>query len=360
MSAQRKWSAEIIVSAIKARHENGEPLNSNYIQKNCSPLYQAACKHLGSWKAAVEAAGIPYDSVKVKVPNREVVWTKDIIVRRIKARHENGEPLNSNHVQQNERRLYAATVKYFGSWKAAVEAAGILYDSVYTGVKPYWSKELVIAEIKKRSAQGKSISHGLVTEENNSLVHAAKRFFPGPYSWRKARVAAGFSQIDEPSFKKWNKKIVIRIIRKLREKGVSLNVGAMREGNLSKLYSAGCKYFGSWKAAVEAAGVPYKKVRKVRSWTKRKIIKEIRKLLKQGIRLNLKNVQKIDAGLLGAAISRFGSWGAAVEAAGISYRSHCKVWSTKAWLQRMTHEEYRQTLGSARSHSKTFKERRKK
>ena len=65
--------------------------------------------------------------------------------------------------------------------------------------------------------------------------------------------------------------------------------------NYQELLAAGIRYFGTWRAAIEAAGIPYDSVRKYRDWSKERIIETIQRLEKDGRRslLPLHDAQQV-------------------------------------------------------------------
>lgn len=354
----RKWSREIVVEHILLRKKEGKPLNSNHIQTNHVPLYLAACNYFGSWKAGIEAAGLSYDDVrvtKVACP----VWGKDKIAAVIQRRYKLKQPLNSNHIQTKEPRLYASAVKYFGGWSQAIKAAGLDYSLLRKRPPTRaWTKEALVTAVIERAAKGLSIGGGDVCVADRGLYNAANRLL-GRHSWAKARVLAGFDPIDPRPWKVWDTAKVRAEVRRLHEHGVPLNTSAIVANGHTKLLAAGIKVFGSWARAIRAAGLDYSKIRKSRMnwWTRPRILMCIRLLERRGIRLSHRDIQKSHCALLGSAVARFGSWSQAVEAAGISYQRHCRVWSTKAWLRRMDSEKFASLIETAQRHSKRRKNR---
>lgn len=350
----QKWSKEIVVSHILERHRGGEKLSSGYMQKNCSPLYQAGCIYCGSWRKAIKAAGIDYDSIKIKQRVRPV-WSKEKIIADIQKMVREKKPLNSNHVQTKEWRLYRAASTYFGGWSQAITAAGLDYSKLRKK-KPMrsWSRAAIVAEVIQRANQGFSIRGGDVCVEDQGLYLAAKRYF-GSGGWAKARTLAGFDPIDPSPWEIWNAKTVCEEILRLHESEVALNTGALQGSPYEYLLGAGRKMFGSWAKAIKAAGLNYSAIRKTRQvgwWTKPRILMCIRSLEKRGVRLSHNAIRDSHGALLAIAVHYFGSWSQAVEAAGISYRLHCRVWSTKAWLRRMREDEYDTTLERAKTHAR--------
>ncbi len=209
-----------------------------------------------------------------------------------------------------------------------------------------WTKQLIAQEIIRRSALELSIRGGDVCIQDHGLYQAAMRHF-GKKGWARARVLAGFSSTDPDARVIWNERTVCEEILLLYYNGVSLNTASMQKSGNAHVYSAGCKVFGNWAKAVKAVGLDYSKIRKMHPhgwWTKSRVLKTIKGLEREGVRLSSKAMQQSGRGLVAAAIILFGSWSQAVEAAGINYREHCLTWSTKAWLRRMDEDEYKKNL----------------
>lgn len=90
------------------------------------------------------------------------------------------------------------------------------------------------------------------------------------------------------------------------------------------VHAAAIRLFGSWKKAIEACGIDYKSVRKYRTWTREKVIEEIKKRYEAGQDISSNHIQHHGKSLYMAAVTRFKSWGKAINAAGIDY-SHIRL-----------------------------------
>ena len=73
-------------------------------------------------------------------------WSAERVLNEIRQWKEKGEALYANHVRLNYQELLAASIRYYGSWQKAVEAAGISYEAVRKYRK--WSKEVIVEEIR--------------------------------------------------------------------------------------------------------------------------------------------------------------------------------------------------------------------
>lgn len=58
----KRWSKDIIIAEIRARHEAGKPCNYMGTRPDQSGLVSAARRYFGNWTNALEAAGVPAKS----------------------------------------------------------------------------------------------------------------------------------------------------------------------------------------------------------------------------------------------------------------------------------------------------------
>lgn len=249
-------------------------------------------------------------------------WTRERIVEEIRKLHAKGVPLNMASV----RRVFSALVatacsrKYFGSWRAAVEAAGINYDEVVQIKR--WTPDAVLQEIRRLHRQGVDLRPSAVARIRQTLVLTARRYFGG---WREALKKAGvdydeYVQRLNDRRVQTDKQQVIEAIRRLYQEGKWEEISGTWRYHLS-LFRKARHRFGSWRAAVEAAGLDYDEVVQRQKWTRERIVREIQRLYAEGKDLSVTAVQRTYPSLLAIAQSPryFGSWRAAVEAAGLDY-----------------------------------------
>ena len=341
----QKWSKELVIREILERKSHGEKLNSDHAQKNLHRLYLAACVYFGGWRQAIEAAGIPYAEVRIKEPNRKKVWSKEIIIETILRMHAAGENLNSNFIQTKRMKLYGASIKYFGGWKQAVEAAGLDYEKIRKKKLRTWSKKALAEEILRRYRLGLSIRGGDVAKLYGGVYQAAMRHF-GKNGWARARKFAGLPRQDPDPRLIWTKRSVVAEIRRLFKEGVRLNTGNLQT-KYGYILAAGRKVFETWEKAIRAARLDYSAIQKMKSpgwWNKIRVIQAIQKLVAAGVRLSSKSVHLSHGDVFSAAVVRFGSWSQAVEAAGIDYSKHSLLWSTKATIRKMSDSDYEELL----------------
>jgi hypothetical protein len=107
---------------LRARHRRGKPMTAVATQREEGRLVYAACKHFGTWKAAMRAAGLGAvvdTSYSLPAPS-----AKDV-VRMLQARHRRGRDMSCTTVRRDDGRLGRAAYKHYGSWRAAMTAAGL-------------------------------------------------------------------------------------------------------------------------------------------------------------------------------------------------------------------------------------------
>lgn len=335
--SRKIWDAETVVSAVQALHRQGSKVNTTYVLRNQQRLYSAGVRYFGTWKKVLEAANLSH-----AVPTRNT-WSKEIIVAKIIELRDGQEPLHNHHIKKNHSILYTVSCQYFGSWKAAVEAAGIDYDSVRRATHRKWSRDAIVKEILRRRNEGLSVSGSIVQVEDIGLYEAAGFHF-GKGGWASARQAAGLPRRDPRPGIIYDRRVVIYGLTKLYAEGHDINVAAFLGSSHMNLMTAGIRLFGSHDKALAAAGFDPEKIRKQRRWSKSKVLREIRALEKAGARLNWWTIGQTHPALCGVAVRLFGTWGQAVEAAGIDYRRHLRQWSTKTWLRHMSEREYERIL----------------
>lgn len=182
-----RWNKEQIAGEILHLYSAKQPLNYGHVQKNHLRLLRAATRHFGSWQAAVEFAGLDYQKIR-----RYQIWTRERIVEQIQQYHEAGQDLSWRHVSTElDPPLAAAAIRTnrFGSWQAALEAAGLEYEEIRRN--RCWDADAIVEELQRLHAEGSSLRVSDAAVERPALVAAARRRFDG---WYEAVTAAG---IDE-------------------------------------------------------------------------------------------------------------------------------------------------------------------
>jgi hypothetical protein len=167
---------------------------------------------------------------------------------------------------------------------------------------------------------GENLNYAAVAASHISLLRAATRYFG---TWEAAITFAGLNYEEIRRYKSWNRQRIITRIQELYENGVDLSWRNVCNHVDPQLAAAATKksHFGSWREALNAAGLDYETIRRYRDWDDDRVLDLVREYANKGQQLNAKNVQQEDVALITAARRRFDSWHEALSAAGLDYRA---------------------------------------
>lgn len=181
------WSKEIIKKTIREIYENGEPINSGYIQKNYYRLFSASRNYFGAWKNAIEASGFSYKEI-----SKNKSYTEDSLIVELQYRHNKGIKI------VGDKKIQHWSVRLFGSMKNAIESANIDYQELleksYSERQPRrWSKEIIIDIIKSMENDGQELTTRYLEENHNDLYNATFKYFG---SYNNALSEAGINRLE--------------------------------------------------------------------------------------------------------------------------------------------------------------------
>lgn len=111
------WTPSLILRRILERARGGQSLNADIAKREALNLYTAAQRYFGSWEQAVGTAEQTAGSVRMK-------FTRESVLARIREQAAEGLPIKTTHPLLYAYRHPAK--RFFGSWAAAVAAAGVL------------------------------------------------------------------------------------------------------------------------------------------------------------------------------------------------------------------------------------------
>jgi len=163
-------------------------------------------------------------------------------------------PLNAHAVQRDEATLASAASRWFRSWDEALEAAGI-DPTQWRRRVPTWNRKRIVQTIQRLHADGFKLNHAAL--KRNSVTRAATVLFG---SWDNGLRAAGLDPDEIRLYRKpWTAdEVLLEIQRKMRA-GEALNA---RDVSPYSLRRRGRLFFGSWDAALAAAGLDPAEIRK--------------------------------------------------------------------------------------------------
>jgi hypothetical protein len=187
-----------------------------------------------------------------------VRWTRKTIIAEIRRLHEAGEELYYSKAEDDHLNLVRAAGWHYGTWRRAVEAAGIEYESLSKYQR--WSKKKIVERIRELHAEGQSLHWRAVSTHVDPPLAAAALRPNGFYSWREAIAAAGLNIDDVARYQEWDNEKVIKAIRHRKRAGLSMFSKSLQTED-QPLFCAARRRFGSWDGALSAAGLDAEKIR---------------------------------------------------------------------------------------------------
>ncbi len=113
---RRTWTPQAVKAALRRRQRAAASLNAADVSAEDPSLLNAARKHFGRWRHALEAAGVPTTECRE-------AWGPDLVKARLRA-------VVNRHARISARlagsSLVAAAQRHFGSFRAACVAAAVI------------------------------------------------------------------------------------------------------------------------------------------------------------------------------------------------------------------------------------------
>jgi hypothetical protein len=238
------------------------------------------------------------------------VWDKPRIIKALRSLHTAGKDLSYNRLSAKMQSLVSAAAYHFGSYRKAVEKAGIDYAEVTR--RPRWTKLAIIKLIKQARRKDEDLSWSSVTRRRDELGKAAfaslqKRLFG---SWERALAAAGLDSDDVSRYRKWDRQTIAFDLKERFRDGEALNSGAIQQEDPG-MHAAAVRHFGSYDKALKAAGLNPNALRQRRRWTREQIITELKKFRRKHLDLSDSALRSQAPALYGAALRLFKTLAAA-------------------------------------------------
>ncbi len=243
---RQSWSRKRVIDEIRSLSRRGKHLSMSAMRDGGhNDLVVAACTYVGSWTRARDAAGVAF---KRKRPKQTTSWDGNAVVAEIRRRRDSGLELA---VTKCPRSLVSAANRIFGSWRAAIEAAGIDYDDV-TLLRTYDDEEL-LAWLRELARRNPDMSPFEIDQHGEHAVACRRRWG----SYEAAAAAAGL--VDWPTRKRnaaVTRAKVLRLLRERRDAKLSMRFKAVEnsEGG-SLIITSVLHHFARWADALEAAGI---------------------------------------------------------------------------------------------------------
>src|SRR5437868_14729777 len=96
-----------------------------------------------------------------------MIWDKPEIVKALRKLQRSGADLSYNALATKSQSLVSAAAYHFGSYRKAVEKAGIDYATIIR--RPRWDKATIIRLIKNARRDGEDLHWSAVTKRRDEL-----------------------------------------------------------------------------------------------------------------------------------------------------------------------------------------------
>lgn len=361
----KRWTEADVIAELRRLHNDGLTIRFRDLELcGREDLVGAIRVEIGSIVRARRLARIPDPP---RAWSEQERWDEDRVVEDISELAHRGEALAHSKAP---RKLVNAAVRYFGSWDAALEAAGLDPDEHRLRRKPYddetmlakihelsrkfpamtfgelhdlpdgqamwrmfgsideamrragltswpvrvnrdaYTTDETISALKARHRARKTLTKTAISIEDSRLNLGIQRNFR---TMEAALTAAGL-EAELPDTVHWTRDEVLRQLEQRLDDGKPLNASAVR-GDCATLYTAAIKFFGSYMSAAQRFGAVPRQI----NWTEKTALAALRRLAKKHRPLKSTDVPN---GLLKASRRFFGSWEeicAAVGAKGIDH-----------------------------------------
>jgi hypothetical protein len=288
---------------------------SRKLRESHSALYSAAIHCFGSYRAAVDAAGVDYRSVQRLVPGR---WNRQTVCQELRRLHREKQPLHHAVAELKHPDLVLAAYRYFGSYGAAVNAAGLNYSRIRVREMPSWDRKRVLGRIRELDREEAGLWSRAVRRVEPYLERAAARTC-GSYQRAARMVGIPRNRLQPPPYRIWSPARIISDLQALyRRSPRLLQPGVLIQTN-PKLLRACRRQLGTYANALQAAGISYQQVVRPDRLSAADVVQRLTALFERGKDLRYSHMRQTAGKIFHAAVRCFGSYAKAVNAAGLDY-----------------------------------------
>jgi hypothetical protein len=315
-SSSDRWNQAVIVKAISGLHRRKKPLWSRRIREENPALFAAAIHWFGSYRSAVTAAGIQYESIQKSIPGR---WNIKTVGQELRRLHRQKKPLHHAAIERENPALVLAAYRYFGSYGSAVTAAGLDYDRIRVRSMPSWDKTRVVRRLQELEQSQTGLWKRSVRRVDPYLDRAADRCFG---SYQKAVRASGVSSelLTPPPYRFWSPQRIVDELKTTYQKNPRLLKPARLTGTRQRKLLRACRRrFGSYRSALDAAGISYQEVVTPPVMNAQEIVNNLTQLFEKGRDLRYSQLRLSNRRLLDSSRRVFGSYENAMRSAGLDY-----------------------------------------
>lgn len=304
--AIHRWDEDSVISEIRARDRRKQSLAPTKVPLT---LRAAADRYCGGWQAAIEMAGFDYESIRL----HRRAWTREELIALVRDAVKShagrtGTPLSTLLVSSHR-----AIQRLFGGLRGALLAAGIDPASVQKRAPSEWSSnDALVDALRACVARTPPPTSGQLFRSRlgrqavfrfGNREAVIQKIGVGRWSPRRVRPVPS---ADE----------VVRWLQERHRSGRHMSCDAANR-DAPRLVHACYKRFGSWRAAMQAAGFG-ELIGGGPRWTSpEQVVRALQEQHRQGRSVALKRTTRERPRLVRAACAQFGTWQAALDAAGL-------------------------------------------
>jgi hypothetical protein len=244
------WGAPQIIAALRKAANDRHPMWWSAMKRANPALVRAAQRYFGTYPRAVEAAGLPTTSA---IPPRFRKWAPARVILELQRLHKRPRQLKPAELSERRPAFYQACRARFGSYRRALEAAGIAYKSVARVVAKPMMSHMVVARLRLLHERGSDLRYTQVLRSDPALLAAARRRFG---SYANAFRAAGLLYPPKAPLRHWSEPVLLRTLLDLHKSGSDIRHATIKRTR-RPLFEAAQYHFGSYVHAVEKAGIDY-------------------------------------------------------------------------------------------------------
>jgi len=212
----------------------------------------------GSAGAAIRAAGIDYDTVRVRTRPR---WDAAKVIRELKRLQRDGKGLWYSAVHREARYLPKMAIRFYGSYAKALRAAGIPIAQKQAPPRPRrqpMPRAEILERLRSLHEKGADLRARTLSRAERHLYMSIK---PNFKSLLEALSAAGIvwkrkSREKSVRMRHWTGPIVVETLQRLHREGVDLRIAKIRKSH-NPLFMATIHCFGAYGNAIVEAGINY-------------------------------------------------------------------------------------------------------
>src|SRR5262245_51412228 len=222
------------IDAVRKLHKRGKSVFAGDLQDKHPFLYDQGVWIFGEWNKALQAAGFDPDKMRMSQ-----YWDRQKIIKKLRDMRDRNFPLYARYMLKNHTALFSSSQREFGSWNNALRAAGI-------------TKQAPKKLHKSRLSTLRSLRDVVETHAKAAIPAGLKS--QAAYYFGSLRKALAALKTDKKLLSGWSKQKIITTLLRMERAKENLSSWKAR-CEVPALASAARNYFGSWRNALQAAGI---------------------------------------------------------------------------------------------------------